>query len=277
MLPVLGCLAQAEKELGSDGPWMTVNPIQQRFLDQCYGAVRSELARIPELESIAAKSAAEINAFLKARGFDIQLQDFSSGKFAVASVFNLLLKWIEKGEVATIRDGSYPAVRMKRHITICASPAAPKPIATISTQSGDVVHLTILDDAPSGFDLLGRIDDIGRSLTPVRGYGSLVFPMISCDQMVDIGWIVGMMVKSADGMTWDIEEALQQTKFRMNEEGAHVQSAAAMTMRSMSFEQKKEELVIDRPFVLWIRRPGMDQPFFAGYFSEDSWKKPESL
>jgi hypothetical protein len=73
-----------------------------------------------------------------------------------------------------------------------------------------------------------------------------------------------------------IGQALQQTKFRMNEKGAKVESAVAMSLnRGMAVEP--EPYVIDRPFVLWIERPGMAIPFFAAVLCEDVWREPKEL
>ncbi|MDO8598851.1 MAG: hypothetical protein Q7S02_01975, partial [bacterium] len=60
--------------------------------------------------------------------------------------------------------------------------------------------------------------------------------------------------------------------------GARAESAVAIAVtRGGSFEKPKPDLVIDQPFLCWIRRPGCRLPLFVGYFDTDSWKDPGSL
>ncbi len=107
----------------------------------------------------------------------------------------------------------------------------------------------------------------------------VVFPMIEYNEVVDISWIRGMAARVPDGLPWYISQALQQTKFRMNEIGVKVESAVAMGMRLgyCPGPPPKPDLIIDKPFLLWISRPGMSHPLFIGYFVEKDWKRPEKL
>ena len=63
----------------------------------------------------------------------------------------------------------------------------------------------------------------------------------------------------------------------MNEIGARAQSAVAMTLRCASVMAEPKPIVIDRPFLLWIDRQGVDTPLFSGIFAEDVWEEPEGL
>lgn len=48
----------------------------------------------------------------------------------------------------------------------------------------------------------------------------------------------------------------------------------------MAFEccrMPKEEIVIDKPFLVWISRENMTLPLFSGIIAEDCWKDPGSL
>lgn len=47
-------------------------------------------------------------------------------------------------------------------------------------------------------------------------------------------------------------------------------------MRSMA-SLPKPDLVIDRPFLCWIERPGIPVPLFLGHITEEDWKSPGSL
>lgn len=109
-------------------------------------------------------------------------------------------------------------------------------------------------------------------------YGGVTFPMVSYDQQVDISWLRNLNTTGDDELPAIIAQALQQTRFRMNDIGARVESAVALGMtRSMRIEDPKPELIINEPFLCWIRRPNCRLPLFVGYFDTDSWKDPGTL
>jgi len=72
-----------------------------------------------------------------------------------------------------------------------------------------------------------------------------------------------------------ITQALQQTKLRMNEEGARAQSAVAIGVLRGCLPTY--DYVIDWPFLFWITRPGISKPLFVAYVTEDDWKNPGDI
>ncbi len=54
---------------------------------------------------------------------------------------------------------------------------------------------------------------------------------------------------------WKVLQALQETRFSMNEKGARAQSAVVVEIAPRSMPTKSQ-LVIDGAFYLWIERPG---------------------
>jgi len=278
LVPIAGCLIAAESQIGGTD-WKASNSQQKRFLADHYAASRGEVAALPEVESIASKKASDINEFLAARGFSIQLPEFdpNSLSFGVASVFKLLLEWIRPGTITKVRDGRYPAVLLKNDLAYFHSKRAKNPIVSIEAKNGDQVFMTAYADPPKGFDLLKLVEDISGSLNQAGGFDGVVFPMIDYDEMIDISWIQGLSVTAESG-PWEIERALQQTKFRMNEVGAKVESAVAMGIRyACCAGEPNPPVVIDQPFLLWITRPGLSHPLFVAFFTESHWKKPKSL
>jgi hypothetical protein len=137
--------------------------------------------------------------------------------------------------------------------------------------------MSVMDDPPEDFRLLELIAKTDNA-TFCLDYEGVEFPMIDYDQEIDISWIIDMQTMGDDGKPAIIKKALQQTKFRMNEVGARVQSAVAMVMaRCMSMPKPRH--TIDKPFLLWIyrRETLADDPIFVGYFTEEDWKKPKEL
>lgn len=281
--PQVGAVKAAEQILGEDRTWNPVNPEQRRFLREFVEPCQGEIARIPEIESLASWEANDINAFLKKKGFSIVLQPFGPDEFGVASVLDLLVQWLEKGEVTSVRPPfsirEFPAVRMREGVVqFWRAPNHRNPIAQLATKSGDEVYLTMLDNPPTGFDLVARAQEFSRMRRPNHDFEGLIFPMVDLDQMVDISWLIGMGTTAADGQPAVISQALQKTKLRMNEVGARAQSAVALSVARSSRKPPKPRLhIINRPFLVWFERKGFAKPLFVGHITEEDWKRPKEL
>ena len=274
MLPVLGCFKAAGEFIGELLAFEATNNAQSAFLTLFQDKLPEVDKLTEELKSIADKDVSVINAFLKEAGFDIQLDPVSDG-FAVASILDVLVKWLEEGKKTTIRDGKYPAVKLKEGVSIFMGPHG-NPLVAVETKSGDIVFMTVVDEVPGdAFAVQTLVDEMTASkATPWRGNNQgVIFPMVNYNQEVDISWLCGLKVHPE----WYVQQALQQTKFRMNEIGARAQSAVAMTLRCASVMAEPKPIVIDRPFLLWIDRQGVDTPLFSGIFAEDVWEEPEGL
>jgi serine protease inhibitor len=73
-----------------------------------------------------------------------------------------------------------------------------------------------------------------------------------------------------------VQEAKQEVRFGMNEEGARAKTATALAVRAAA--SALEHIVVDDDFLLWIERPGVAVPLFAGYLvKHDAWRDPGSL
>jgi len=273
MLPVLGCLKAAGEFIGAPLEFVAKNDTQTEFIKRFEDKLPEVDKLTEELKSMAHKEVSVINTFLKENGFDIQLDPVSDG-FAVASILDVLVKWLDKGRKTTIRDGKYPAVKLKEGVSIFMG-CHGNPLVAVETETDDLVFMTVVDEMPEDtFALAALIEKLSTETSPWRGNNKgVIFPMINYDQKVDISWLCGLSVHKE----WYVQQALQQTKFRMNEIGARAQSAVAMTMRCASAMAEPKPIIIDRPFVLWIDRKGVNTPLFSGVFAEDVWEEPEGL
>ncbi len=275
--PIVAALKTAEQILGPDRVWNLANDLQRRFLSDFCGICWDEVEGIPEIESIASFSTDEINAFLKERGFTIQLKPWSPPNFGVASVLDLLVEWIEAGEatLVTADDGrQFPGVRISgAGVRFFSAPGHPDPVAGLESKSGDRVYTTMLDQPPGGFDLIAKAQELTRNKQPSQEYGGLIFPMVDLNQEVDVSWLIDMSTSSEDDLPAIIAQALQQTKLRMNEIGARADSAAAIAVRGIP----QPDYVINRPFLVWFERDSLGQPLFVGHITPDDWRNPGSL
>lgn len=278
-VPISRCLVEIENVIKPTKVWDPANTAQSRFLQLYYSGLRDQSRDLPEVNSIASVDAKVVNEFLRDQGFEIRVhsvrQESYDRHIYTASAFKLRLQWLKPGRVTAVCDGAYPAVRIEESIQFFRSTHASNTVVAIPTMNNDTVYMTILDNPPTEFELLDRVVRISNSLVADFEFEGVVFPMINYDEEIDISWMAGMTTESMI-VPWIIEQALQQTKFRMNEIGVKVESAAAIGMITCRINQKPK-LIIDRPFLLWICRPGMKYPIFIGHFTEANWKKPDNL
>lgn len=291
--PIITALVKAEDILGANRTWHATNPAQTQFLAR-YFSQRGEIERAlatpsPEqplkVDSIASYTAEEINSFLASKGFNIALDPFTTpGEFGTASVMDVLVKWLYPGtstQLVAADEQTYPAARLRLGVDIERSSLTGKPVAFISTQHPDYkVGLTVPNEPISdAFELLDFVANVrnrglNHSFDYSVNYAGLIFPKVSLDQRVNIDWLREMETTGKDGLAAIISQALQQTKYRMNEIGARAESAVALGVtRGIS----PSPLVINRPFVCWIEKTRTSLPLFAGYINYSDWKDPGSL
>ena len=282
MLPVLGCLKAAEEFLNKVGTkWVDTSATQKDFL-QRYARFVPEIDQLAKiLRRKADCDASVINKWLTDNGFDIQLPETAGNTLSVASILDLLVEWLKKGDNTSIvsrRTGeTYKGVSLSKGVSSTFNEGVYQyPIVHIETKSGDIVHAALLDEMPKGeFGLADKVRELSEITTPYDASGVNI-PMINYNAYPDISWIQGMrMGKGAND--WLIEKAIQQTKFRLNLQGARVQSAVAMTLKGSALGPRRV-VDINQPFILWIERPSFrPMPIFVGVFCEDVWKEPKDL
>lgn len=300
--PIIAALQGSEDILGRNRIWRPKNPNQARIVELLkkrdelkvfFKKVAEGGIEHKELRYWVDWIAANLNKILVEEGFDIQLEDFGRNEFGVVSILDVLVEWLMKGEEDQIlvRDVAYPAVRMNAHgkdeetgkfMTLCnffTSRYHRHPIGELYTKSGDRVYMSLAStNFPlEGFELYNKIEGIRSDLQPAPSmWEGMIFPMVDINDQPDISWLVGMQTTDKDENDWEISQALQQTKFKMNQFGARVKSAVAMGFRSLSMDHP-QWLMIDRPFYLWIERDGVSFPVVGMYVDYSDWKDPGNL
>lgn len=284
--PIVAAVAKIEDipEIGKGRKWQTTNTTQDRFLQEFFAPCQGKVGKIPEIESIASQQAEVINRFLRERGFDISVDPFGPDEVGVASVLDVLVEWIEKGKITTIKkDGrKFQGVHLHPvgfHFQLFEIPGQENPVVKIRTKSpNNVVYMTILKDPADGFDLVAQARELTLQCASAKinhKYGGLIFPMVDLNQEVDISWLEGMNTPGQYGGPVTIIRALQQNKLRINEIGARAESA--MVLVGALGDEKRPDYVIDRPFLFWIERKGLIAPLFVAYITEGDWKNPGSI
>ncbi len=280
LYPMLSALQLALKFGNSLSDYQAVNDLQQIFLDR-YFQFYPELSQFSEkeLQSIANNDAEVINTFLRERGFSITLDPFTSPTdFGTASVMRVAVEWKTPGVAKEIQTqgNTYPGVFLK-DATFTRSTSHPYPIASLICSNGDTVHLTCAAQVYAGFDLEQKIKVISNSQKSCHDFSGLHFPMVDLDQELDLNFFKGMHFLGSVFGEMEVSQAKQQTKFKMNQLGAVAESATAFGVRLCSDMAPKPNLVIDQEFLVWITRPNMSLPIFAGYITQEDWKDPGGI
>lgn len=276
VLPVLGCLSAAAKYLEAKGhsPEMSPSTDEQAQFLEMFEDLMNYVPDVKELESMASEDVADVNNWLAAKGYDIRLQE--GAELSMASVFELLLEWMTEGSRSSVTaaDGKdYTAVLVKKNVTVAHEMAVhSNPVVRVMAKTGETVCMSIVDEVPDSFaGLFLKVAELDSVKSTSHQFDGATFPMVDLDVRPDISFINGLEM-SPD---FFVGKAIQQTRFRMNEKGAKVESAAAMQLfRSVAM---RVPYSIDRPFLLWIRRDGFEFPLFAAVLCEDVWKEPQKL
>ncbi|MFW9918792.1 MAG: hypothetical protein ACFFED_04285 [Candidatus Thorarchaeota archaeon] len=285
--PIVGAIWGAEEFLRKKmqtKDWDSMNVIQEAFISKFLAKCKKEVPTVREIECIAHLDVMVVNEWLKRHGFSISLNPTSSEGISTASKLDLTGYWASIGRVSEVycEDGTnYPGVKMDSGYTFFKTDGIENPIVRIKTEADDEVYVLMIDKAPIGFAMVDFIEDIQSKMKQTMiDHSELIFPMIDLDIEKSLDWILGMRlnVDSPSASFYEIAQALQQIKLKMNEKGFRVKSAAAiqMILGSALFE-KAEPYIVDRPFLMWIRRPSLSKPLLVGYFNRDVWKNPEGL
>lgn len=277
--PIIAALIAAAKELKPGSKWKPGSHPQMQFMSGPFDEGEGDVENIPEIQTRASCNADVLNQLLADNGFSIRLNPFSGpDEFGVVSILKLFLEWLKEGEVTVIhyQDKQYPAVQLSKDcVSFFSSPNHSFPVAVIKTKTGDEVLLSMADHSYEGFDLGRHIDRVFEDLKPRNDLAGLVFPMVDFNEPVDISWLIGMTAFFGENAVGKIIQAIQETKFAMDEKGAKVESVVTLGVYRSYVEGMVLRHVINEPFFAVVRRKGLKLPIFSGYIAPDCWKKPE--
>ena len=283
----MSALLKADEFLGSKFQGFShVNGIQEKFLEEFYKTGKSDISRFSdeEIESIASRKSDEINKWLEKRGFSIKLHPFQDDGFGVATVLSILGEWAKKGTKYSVRtedDEYYPGVKMTNYgLGFYRVSESEHMIIEIETRSSDRVYLMMADPGPADLALVEQVEAIHQRMKPVESeFNGVVFPKVDLDMKGTIDWILNLrlQVQGESLPYYQLTQALQQTKLKMNEVGFHVKSAVAIAAILAAPLKQQEPYMINKPFLMWIMRPQFSKPLFVAYLDKDVWKDPKDL
>lgn len=269
----------ADRILGPDRVWTPRDKVQAGWLDRFYRPIAAKLGEIPEIASNATTVAAEHVAFMKKHGWEAQIKACPPGQLLTAGVLDLLVKWKVAGKALPLKaqDGkTYAGAVLTDGIEYWQTDDG-KTAACIATKTADRVWLTMVDSAPNQLALA----DTAQALLDAHRYtvrrSHLHFPMVDLAARETLDWIKDLHTLGQDGKEWSVLEAIQQITLKMNHEGARARAADEIRMGTTSVQVPPPPLVIDKPFLVIFERPGLPQPLFTAYVTQESWKDPGGL
>lgn len=284
LLPLIAALYSADNSfLGmQQNVWKPINHYQEILVNSYIPKTEELIHILPhELIAIASHDSTEINQFLHTHNMKIQLTQTShSNAFYIASALRIAFHWPVEARLDTVKfQGThYPAFLIKKDYSVMQPTDGSNPIAVLNTDEGDKVYLTLAPKELSNFALLESItQSTTQNMQDITDqYRGVIIPMVDLTDTPDISWLCELSKQSSkDGKTYYISQTLQQTSFQMNENGAAAQSAVALASVTRGVGPLDSQcLIFDKPFCLWVQRPGMTVPLFAAYIDPQDWKKP---
>ena len=245
-----------------------------------------------ELKSKASAVISEVNEWLKENGYSIQLTETSTtDSFAVASILEINTEWQQEGIETTLRGQSvdykafslklknentsiYGSIEDPNFNTFCIEDYA-NPVIFFTAKNYDLIYLLEADQTKELKNPTEMYRFIGKSVSKhskVYNINKLVLPELDLNVKPDISWIHKMNFVSNNNQYF-IDEAKQQIKFKMDKVGAEVKTATTMRCMSGSLMPASKTWYFDKPFYIWLCRPGTHQPYFSGYIDLESFQE----
>lgn len=280
---VAAALGATEEFLGKNRVWRSSKPQAQAFFRNL-STLRSQVQGVDFVQTeagIGKPGVAEVNRFLKDKGFTIQLKSdgVQPSDVSAAAVMDIKVTWRDKGEARNNRlsTGSkkeVPGVSISSIQTASHSSGHDYPIIQVPTQNGFDVYMTRYDGALSEDPMaLSQITSgIMNGITHEETIKGAWFPMVDFEERGTLSWLLGASTTDAqNGGTATISQALAQYRLRMNEVGARAEAAVAVsTTKGM---RGPRSVSIDGPFLVWFVKDGVT--YFSAYIDEDSMKTPQ--
>lgn len=231
----------------------TTHPEAKRWLKKAQ-TLKAQLED-PEVASLFTSRAGydvdEINSFLKEKGFDIELKQWSQWDIYVASVFKQEVQWKKTWKKAVIdfmeTGKEKEAVSLEKGI-VSMYKSDWKPIFKIQTNTPwEFVYMQeVWNIHTSVMDLDNKIQQKMNAVQNNHWINAgLIFPKVELNQSWNIEWMLGWKVWSHT-----ISQAMYQNKLSMDEKWAVAESAVALAA-SKSFSLPHS---IKWPFVVWFTK-----------------------
>jgi hypothetical protein len=273
--------------------YVPANDIQKKFIATQYVPyVQNNMFdrfSAQELKAYFSDDYKYLNEILTQNGFTIQLAPFEKPNVGIVALQDVVVKWMQEGQKAPIHaDGKeYEGVSLYEHVSFYTKGENNNlVIAELRTKTDDKVYFVVQRDKPLFEDSVEEsvvaqsVMDYHAALhnntyAQSNHFDGVIFPMIMYNKQPSIEWILDLEIGS-----YVIAQALQEVIFKMNEKGAQAKAATALELKFTMAPGPypvTETLIVDKPFLVWIERPGVSMPIFADYMLKQYWSNPGEL
>lgn len=228
----------------------------------------------------------EQTANLKAHGFNVHVGQAPVGTFGLGAWQKINIKWRVQVAKTTITsaDTTYAGMYIQNHVRHKQVRFFTKPdnamvvIVELLARNKDKVYLATKRDGdffehnPDDITLINTLKQYQNELhngtyTTDTRYSGVKFPTITYEEEFEVEWLGGLKI----GENCTISHALQKISFtmvplNMNDIGAQFSDGANAADASPA-----KIVDINKPFLVWIERPGVPLPIFAGYMPKKYW------
>lgn len=285
--PLMAAMVKAEQVLGSLG-WEASQGIQEIFVHEFYPTYRA-FTSIPQISSVASADNEVLKKFLADNGMAIDVPPFAPGDFGIAALLDAMVRWEQPGdrEKLSVDGVSYDAVFLdKMQVRCYRLKDHPYPVFELRTSQEDLKvfitptneHFGVGDDPGVPELVTASIMELTQGQLPWRvnrDYWGVVFPMVNITQMQNVSFIEGVKIITPQWTPYQITQATQKNRLRINEIGARAQSAVITHLQVMGASPAPYR--ITQPFLFWIIQEGCELPLFSAYITKEDWKDPGSL
>jgi hypothetical protein len=263
-------LTVAKKTYGKGSKIIQPSNPQSRSFFERYGLLLGDLKLIPEMKSIIHPDAKVVKEFIASNGKTGKtVLDVDRTECNIGALFELFLKWKEKGSSYPVKGDKYAGVR------ITGVQVVDNKVLCIPTKSGDTVYL--MEHAPiASSDLMRKAEEYAKKF-PSRLHSNVIgfFPKVNLHTNEEYKWVHNTWLGTGPSMgeAWRVVRCNADNILKMDEVGAYVKSSVHMTMMTKSAAPKPKEFKIEGPFIMWVMRKSCQVPIFAAYVDVDSWVK----
>jgi hypothetical protein len=272
-------LTRLAGEIDNGSTWETMSDhVQERFLTW-YHQHKAEVEGLKNLKTEVGRDAAPLNKFLVDNGFEPMFREIAHGGYGAAAILDMLVEWRTKASPSRFfthendEEQVHEAFEMPSDgVEIFDVPGQRDKLVKIDTKDDSAVWIMMADQPEHGLDLLDLAMKTMASKKP-RSYNSasVIVPMVDIATEVPLDWMLGVNCGSHY-----IEQAFQQFRVRMNEQGARAKVATGFATRECMIVAE-EPITFDRPFAGWFTQEHSELPMALFYAAQDSWKSAGSL
>lgn len=262
--------------VGTGVNWLARDQIQESWLRNWYDVTKGEFSLLQTIDCSVSTNTEDINGFLARHKVEKRLDPATDGALMSASYYNFGCR-IQSSDVITEIQGAdgktYPAIEC-HNVAIFKSNNHDQPVIRISNSNGNTVFMTATNKPPiDQWDLVQMVEKASLSLIKQENFGQVIFPMVSCQQVIDAPWIEGLYANGKNNQPIRFGKTVQIIFLQLGQKATEtITPVAGAVIPQIGVQQT---MFINTPFLLWVEQENLSKPLIAAYVSFADWKNPE--